>query len=647
MKPTCLPYLLAVCCISAANAAPDVALAGALGQPVLAPQTTAAEWAAFVRARIPRLEAPASAAAWEAEAERRRRAMLENVVFKGVPESWYQGPLKVEFVSDLETPHGYRVRKLRYEAAPGMWIPALLYEPTEPAGKVPAVLSVNGHVGDPGKANTEDQIREIVLAKRGVIALHPEWISFGELKHPDNAHNQLACLSLCGVSGYSVFYLAMKRGLDVLTEYPAVDTRRIAMTGLSGGGWQTIILSSLDPRIAVTAPNAGYSGIDARVEYAADIGDLEQVPPDMLFAADYTHLTAMLAPRPALLIYNAKDECCFRADHMAASVFDPVIPIYGLYGRADVFRMHINEDPGTHNYAQDNRLQFYRHISDHFGLGWDATEPDCAQEVRSFDELRVGIPETNATLIGLAEGFLESVPVHRAPVEDPIALAKWQEEAKLRLRAVIRLPEWEQARAGEPVETMVEGLRCRRYVLKTGEWSTPAVVIEPENAAHTTILFGDDGRGALADTAAALAASGTRVVAIDLLLRGECVVEKDKSHQHAMLIETAGERVLGQQAAQVAAVAAWARETFADPVAVHARGWNSGVVALMYGGLYRKDLHRLTTEDAPASLKDLIRQRISYNTHYPLFCFGLLREFDTPDLAAMCHGMGVTVKRGE
>ena len=39
----------------------------------------------------------------------------------------------------------------------------------------------------------------------------------------------------------------------------------------------------------------------------ARIGDVEQNPSDLLTLADYPHLTALLAPRPALLIYNEKD----------------------------------------------------------------------------------------------------------------------------------------------------------------------------------------------------------------------------------------------------------------------------------------------------------------------------------------------------
>jgi dipeptidyl aminopeptidase/acylaminoacyl peptidase len=112
--------------------------------------------------------------------------------------------------------------------------------------------------------------------------------------------------------------------------YPQTDSNRIGMTGLSGGGWQTIMLSSLDTRIAAAAPNAGYIGLVSRADYPADRGDLEQNPSDLLTIADYSHLTAMLAPRPALLIYNESDDCCFSSARAWPSVYKPVIPFYQL-----------------------------------------------------------------------------------------------------------------------------------------------------------------------------------------------------------------------------------------------------------------------------------------------------------------------------
>src|SRR3954452_5740565 len=116
---------------------------------------------------------------------------------------------------------------------------------------------------------------------------------------------------LCGTSGVSPFCLSMKRGLDVLLAHEHADPERVAVTGLSGGGWQTIFISSLDTRVKLTNPVAGYSGFRTRVRYLKDLGDSEQTPCDLATVADYTHLTAMMAPQPTLLTFNSKDNCCF------------------------------------------------------------------------------------------------------------------------------------------------------------------------------------------------------------------------------------------------------------------------------------------------------------------------------------------------
>src|SRR5205823_7163695 len=141
----------------------------------------------------------------------------------------------VEWGDTIRTSGGYSIRKLRYEVLPGIQIPALLYEPDHLEGRVPAVLNVNGHVGAPGKAIEYEQIRCINLAKRGMLALHPEWFNCGELADAEFTHNRLAYLDLCGCSGLAVFYLAMRRGLDLLADHPHAGRDRLAMTGLSGG----------------------------------------------------------------------------------------------------------------------------------------------------------------------------------------------------------------------------------------------------------------------------------------------------------------------------------------------------------------------------------------------------------------------------
>src|SRR5207249_712125 len=132
-------------------------------------------------------------------------------------------------------------------------------------------------------------------------------------------------------NGVGLFYLAMRKGLDYLYNHPNADRERLGVTGLSGGGWQTIFLSALDERVFAAAPVAGYASLISRVERGQDTGDIEQNPTDMLLHADYPHLTAMRAPKPTLLIFNAEDDCCFRAPLVKPYVYDRVRPFFKLY----------------------------------------------------------------------------------------------------------------------------------------------------------------------------------------------------------------------------------------------------------------------------------------------------------------------------
>jgi len=402
---------------------------------ILPPQIATFQLRQYILHHVAKPPAPTSAEQWTAEAASLRKRLLDDVVFHGWPREWVEAPPKVEEIGVIAG-KGYRIRKLRYEIIPGFQSVALLYEPENVHGKIPAVLNVNGHVGPPGKSVEYKQKRCITFARHGIQALNLEWFSFGELNQSGNQHAFGHHLDLVGANGVGLFYLAMRKGLDYLYDHPNTDRTRVGVTGLSGGGWQTIVLSSLDNRVRVTVPVAGYSSIVSRVEAKefGDLGDFEQSATDMFDGVDFTHLTAMMAPRPTLLIYNAEDDCCFRAAMTKPFVFDAIRPIFGLYGKQDLLNWHENRDPGTHNYQLDNRTQAYHFLSRQFHLPLFEEDAEVASEIKNPDDLRVGLPENNLTILDLARKMAGQI--NRAPLSSDSA---GRDRERSELKKIVRL----------------------------------------------------------------------------------------------------------------------------------------------------------------------------------------------------------------
>ena len=360
---------------------------------------------------------------WEKYAAGLRAQILDNVVFRGEAAQWRNMPVKVEWLDTIPA-SGYRLRKFRYQVLPGLWLPALLYEPAELKGRVPVAINVNGHEGE-GMATSYIQQRCIHLARNGVLAFNYEWYSKGQMNLPGYSHARMNQLDLTGTSGLAPFFLAIQHLLDVALGHPNADSARVAVTGLSGGGWQTILFSSLDPRVTLAAEVAGYSSFVTRTQYPAqDLGDSEQTPVDLGQYADYTHLTAMLAPRPFLLTHNAFDNCCFRADYAIGPLLVAAQPIFALLGHPERLHYHANFDQG-HNYGEDNRQTFYRFLAEFFFPGGSFPDHEEPADLRTPEALRMPLPEPNEDFHTLAMRLSEKLP-------RPLAISAAESREKLR-----------------------------------------------------------------------------------------------------------------------------------------------------------------------------------------------------------------------
>jgi hypothetical protein len=636
--PWCLPVALTLALVTPLRA--DRALVKeAVAREVVGPRRSLLDLQDHVEARLPRLPAFKDSAGWEKYATKLRADFLDRVVFRGeVARGWRDAKTQVVWLEELAGGPGYKVRKVRYEALPGLWIPAVLYEPTGLTGKVPVYLAVNGH-DRIGKAATYKQIRCINLAKRGLIVLNVEWLNMGQLHGVGYDHYRMNQLDLCGASGLAPFYLSMSRGLDLLLAHPHADPKRVAVSGLSGGGWQTIFISSLDPRVTLANPVAGYSSFRIRLrDHYKDLGDSEQTPCDMATLADYTHLTALRAPRPTLLTYNAKDECCFEAGYALPPLLAAARPVYKLFGQEKALRSHVNHVPGTHNYERENREQFYRMVGDFFYPGekkYSPVELPCDKELKSAAELAVKMPGRNADFNTLALGLAKSLPRNAAlPAEEKEARA-WQQARRKDLRRVVKARRllYEATPAGK-LERAGTAARFWKLALG-GRWHVPVVELTRGKVKGTTILLNDAGRRADVENVERLLSAGQRVLAVDPFYFGEGrVLEHD--FLFALLLSAAGDRPLGVQANEVAAVARFARDEYkSGPVTVSAVGPRLSLAALVAAALEEEAIGGLELHGAWGSLKEVLEQNRAVNQMPEVFCFGLLEAVDVKQLVAL------------
>ena len=595
----------------------STAIERALAQEIIGPDLALEEVRVCNETRVPDMPSVRSAAEWKAKAREYRRNVLNKVVFRGEAAKWRDTPLRVEWSAVIEGLPGYRIRKLRFEAVPGWWIPALLYEPTKLSGKRPVVLNVNGHDGK-GKAADYKQIRCINQAKRGMIALNVEWIGMGQFASR-MSHYQMNQMDLCGTAGIAPFFLNMSKGLDVLLSHPNADPKRVAVAGLSGGGWQTIFISSLDERVTLANPVAGYSSFKTRARHGMDLGDSEQTPNDLALYADYTHLTALLANRAALLTYNAKDNCCFTAGHALPPLLAAAQPIFRLLGRGEFLRSHINHDPGSHNFELDNRQQLYRFIGDVFyqGQEYDWQEIPSADEVKTYDELLVDLPEENGGFNSIALGLMETLP---KPFEG---------DKRRRLLEVVSAKNY----TAKAKRVRGEGAMVHFQFQVGDDWTLPGTVFTPDAPMATTLLIADAGRKAQAERVESLLAKGRRVVAFDPFFFGESKI-KSRDFLHVILMHAAGERALGVQASQISAVAEWAKKQYKQPVELMSAGPRLSVAARL-AAVQSNAISALKLHDPMKSLKEVIRENKGANHMPEMMCFGLLESFDLPQIEAL------------
>ncbi|MBY5957174.1 acetylxylan esterase [Membranicola marinus] len=202
---------------------------------------------------------------------------------------------------------GVTVKNIYFQTRPGVFTTANLYIPAGD-GPFPAVITMMGHSRN-GRLYEVYQAIGQALAKHGYVSLHMDPWGAGErtTTHGDFEYHGAhlgASLFNIGESLLGMQITDNRRGVDLLSSLPFVDSELIGATGASGGGNQTMWLAAMDDRIKAAMPVVSVGTFQS---YIMASNCVCETLIDGLTFTEESEVLGMIAPR-ALKLVNAGQE---------------------------------------------------------------------------------------------------------------------------------------------------------------------------------------------------------------------------------------------------------------------------------------------------------------------------------------------------
>jgi len=283
---------------------------------------------------------------WEKRAQVIRNGMIQGMQMDKMPKISPQfNPIR----NTLRVMDGYSVENIAIESFPGFYVTGNLYRPLQKQEKYAAILSPQGH-GIDKRFSEETQRRCAVFARMGAIVFTYDMVGIGESQQVDHKIPIGVVLQTWN----------SRRVLDYLLSLPEVDPNRVGMTGYSGGGTQTFLLTALDDRIKVAAPVVQVS---AHFFGGCTCESGMPIHKSTSHQTNNVEIAALCVPRPLLIVSDGEDW----TKNTPVIELPYIKKVYAAYHAEDFVKGAHFQNEG-HDYGFSKRTAVYEFFTRHLRL---------------------------------------------------------------------------------------------------------------------------------------------------------------------------------------------------------------------------------------------------------------------------------------